>query len=586
MINSFYGKTLENIRGRSEIKLVTSKEEAKKYINKPNFKDSTIFNEDLVAIINNVTSVKFDKPIYLGQAILDYSKLLMYQFYYDTIMQQWPKNELVASDSVTGDTPIILKYRNKVFIEKIENITDEYEFNNGKFYYSPDNLEVWTSNGFTKLKKVIKHETEKEIFRVVTPKGFVDVTEDHSLIKDDNEIITPMDLTLKTSLLCNDSYKTNCNPLMKADFLKLKPKTLKEKKAFIEGFFLADGTSGKYNTNYSWNLSNQDLDLLQECLEYCKELYPTDFKIIDCMRSSRVYRIVPKGNIKIMAQMFDKYYTNNKEKYIPYKILNKDYNYKLFFFRGFYAGDGYRLGKNSQFCFSQKSKITFSCLHYLITSLGYNTNINTRRDKPNIFSLNITTKTQDSKVKKIESLGKQKRVVYDLSTESENFNCGFPLIIHNTDSIFLSIETKDIYKDLLKIKDELDTSEYPEDHDLYSKENKKVIGKFKDELNGKIMNEIVFIRSKAYSYILNDLSEEKKLKGIAKTTIKKDIHFNDYKNCLFNNEIKMNKMYTLNSDKHNMFVNEINKVSLNTFDDKRYICDNGIDTQPYGLDFI
>ena len=44
----------------------------------------------------------------------------------------------------------------------------------------------------------------------------------------------------------------------------------------------------------------------------------------------------------------------------------------------------------------------------------------------------------------------------------------------------------------------------------------------------------------------------------------------------------MNKMYTLNSDKHNMFINEINKVSLSSFDDKRYICDNGIDTQPYG----
>ena len=100
------------------------------------------------------------------------------------------------------------------------------------------------------------------------------------------------------------------------------------------------------------------------------------------------------------------------------------------------------------------------------------------------------------------------------------------------------------------------------------------------------MNEIVFLRSKAYSFTLTDLSEEKKLKGIGKTTIKKDIKFNDYKNCLFNNETKMNKMYTLNSDKHNMFINEINKVSLSSFDDKRYICDNGIDTQPYGINSL
>ena len=100
------------------------------------------------------------------------------------------------------------------------------------------------------------------------------------------------------------------------------------------------------------------------------------------------------------------------------------------------------------------------------------------------------------------------------------------------------------------------------------------------------MNEIVFLRSKAYSFTLTDLSEEKKLKGIGKTTIQKDIHFNDYKKCLFNNEIKMNKMYTLNSNKHEMFVNEINKLSLNPFDDKRYILDNGTDTQPYGIESL
>ena len=43
-------------------------------------------------------------------------------------------------------------------------------------------------------------------------------------------------------------------------------------------------------------------------------------------------------------------------------------------------------------------------------------------------------------------------------------------------------------------------------------------------------------------------------------------------------------MYRLNSEKHNMYINEVNKVSLNPFDDKRYINDNGIDTQPFGIE--
>ena len=250
MNNSFYGKTLENIRGRSEIKLSTDVKEVKKLINKPNFKDSTIFNDNFVGITNNITSIKFNKPIYLGMVILDYSKLLMYRFYYDIVNKLWPKNELVASD---------------------------------------------------------------------------------------------------------------------------------------------------------------------------------------------------------------------------------------------------------------------------------------------------------------------------------------------TDSIFLSIKTNNIYEDMKEIIDCLDTSDYPKDHLLHSDTNKKVIGKFKDELNGKVMNEIVFLRSKAYSFTLTNSEEVKKLKGIGKNTIEKDIKFNDYKNCLLNKEIKMNKMYTLNSLKHNMYVNEINKTSMSPFDDKRYICEDGINTLPYGI---
>ena len=77
------------------------------------------------------------------------------------------------------------------------------------------------------------------------------------------------------------------------------------------------------------------------------------------------------------------------------------------------------------------------------------------------------------------------------------------LVASDTDSIFLNVKTENIYKDMEEIKDELDTSDYPRDHPLYSEENKKVIGKFKDELNGKIMNEVVFLKSKAYSYTLN-----------------------------------------------------------------------------------
>ena len=75
----------------------------------------------------------------------------------------------------------------------------------------------------------------------------------------------------------------------------------------------------------------------------------------------------------------------------------------------------------------------------------------------------------------------------------------------------------------------MDTSNYSSDYFLYSTKNKKVIGKFKDELGGRIMYQLVFLRIKAYAYLVEN-KDVKKLKGITKTTINKSITFDDYKN--------------------------------------------------------
>jgi hypothetical protein len=69
----------------------------------------------------------------------------------------------------------------------------------------------------------------------------------------------------------------------------------------------------------------------------------------------------------------------------------------------------------------------------------------------------------------------------------------------DTDSFFLSIEADDLYEDMKKIQDRLDTSDYPKDHLLCSEENKKVNGKFKDELMGEVVDEIACLRAKQYA---------------------------------------------------------------------------------------
>ena len=100
MNNSVFGKTMENIRNRSVIKLVTDKIKAEKLAAKPNFKHCNIFNENLIAIHMKTTSLTFDKPVYLGMCILDLSKTSMYDFHYNYIKKKYEdKAKLLFTDT-------------------------------------------------------------------------------------------------------------------------------------------------------------------------------------------------------------------------------------------------------------------------------------------------------------------------------------------------------------------------------------------------------------------------------------------------------------------------------------------------------
>ena len=85
MNNSVFGKTMEDIRNHKNIKLVTREQKYQEYVMKPKFKDGHPFSKHLFAVEMGKTEIKMSKPVYLGQAILDLSKTLMYEFYHDYI---------------------------------------------------------------------------------------------------------------------------------------------------------------------------------------------------------------------------------------------------------------------------------------------------------------------------------------------------------------------------------------------------------------------------------------------------------------------------------------------------------------------
>ena len=176
-----------------------------------------------------------------------------------------------------------------------------------------------------------------------------------------------------------------------------------------------------------------------------------------------------------------------------------------------------------------------------------------------------------------------KTLMYDFHYNyiKQKYGSKAKLLFTDTDSLTYEIEAEDVYEDFWKDKDLFDNSDYPENSPYFYKKNKKVIGKFKDEAAGVPICEFVGLRSKMYSYIKDDQKGQKTAKGIKKNIIKNIIKHRDYRETLFNNQQMHHKMKTIRSQNHQIRSYEINKVSLSSYDDKRYILEDGIHTYAY-----
>ena len=94
MNNSVFGKTMENIRKHRNIGLVTTEEKDLRTVMKPNFKSGVLFGENLMGSEMGKIKAVMNKPVYLGQAILDLSKIVMYAFHYDYMVPKYGLEKL------------------------------------------------------------------------------------------------------------------------------------------------------------------------------------------------------------------------------------------------------------------------------------------------------------------------------------------------------------------------------------------------------------------------------------------------------------------------------------------------------------
>ena len=153
----------------------------------------------------------------------------------------------------------------------------------------------------------------------------------------------------------------------------------------------------------------------------------------------------------------------------------------------------------------------------------------------------------------------------------------------DTDRFIVHIKVEDFYEDIADdVEKRFDTSNYDVNRPLITGRNKKVIGLMKDELGGKIMKEFLALRTKTYSYLTEDCKEDKKAEGTKKCVIKRRLKFNDYKNCLLNNEIILKSQQRFKSERHDVYTEEINKIALSSNDDKRLQTFDIVTSYPYG----
>ena len=89
MNDAVFGKTMENVKNHRDIKLVTTDKQRNKFASEPNYHLTKYISEDLLVMEMKKTEVKMNKPIYLGQATLNISKTLMYEFWYEYIKPKY-----------------------------------------------------------------------------------------------------------------------------------------------------------------------------------------------------------------------------------------------------------------------------------------------------------------------------------------------------------------------------------------------------------------------------------------------------------------------------------------------------------------
>lgn len=317
----------------------------------------------------------------------------------------WPKGHAIYGDSVTGDTPVLIRRKkalqNFVKIQDLPTFSwkEDKDKETGKESSEPeDGMEIWSDQGFTPIKNIIRHHTNKIIYRITTSRGVVKVTEDHSLLRPDGSEVRPKDVR-KGELLMHSSLPSPTEYAISG---------IAAHCSYALGLFYGSGT---LNDGSLKIVSTRER--LLEAKEEMDQYYSTDFPIRE--NDGEVSIILDRSDqtLSIYKEWREILYDKFDTKRVPHVIINSP----LIVVKRFLKGAN--LTEND---FS-KYDIGSAGIYYL-------------RNR-----LNPGSGPQEETICEIIEEGPCNDYVYDLETENHHFSAGVgEIVVHNTDSVQFHVD--------------------------------------------------------------------------------------------------------------------------------------------------
>jgi DNA polymerase elongation subunit (family B) len=349
---------------------------------------------------------------------------------------------IIYGDSVPGYTPCIIRTGGKhIRVVRIEDIPDMFGDRwticrkSKKEANEIGGIETWTSEGWTTLKRVIRHPlaAHKSIIRVYTPCGLVDVTDDHSLITADGSVVSPIDLGIDDALLGAPSW-TQMKDREDREDRDNNEEEYTVHVARMFGMFMVSGHVDE-NANVIHIATGVPGSMLDEYRHICELVFPR----ID-WRLSADEAVVGSGDDELYATMrkaFPDLCFTTTEPSVPSGIMDGSTDVRRAFWNGICDGTGG--GREGIVVQTQVAACSLMLLMRSIDMVPW---------------LDMSTVTDDGtreyvvrhdacpypafSVRKLAKVPHKGTYVYDLTTDNHQFQAGAGhLIVHNTDSLFV-----------------------------------------------------------------------------------------------------------------------------------------------------